>query len=79
MIHGAYAAGMAMEELGDAVIAPAMSRLGHEWENGRIDVMHEHRGTLLCTAVLHELKPALEATAEKGPPGRSRRQSGGRP
>jgi MerR family transcriptional regulator, light-induced transcriptional regulator len=45
-----------------------MSRLGHEWETGRIDVMHEHRATMLCTAVLHELKPVLEANAEKGRP-----------
>lgn len=63
VIHGAYAAGMTIEELGDAVIAPAMARLGNEWEHGRIDVMHEHRSTLFCTAVLHELMPALEATA----------------
>jgi excisionase family DNA binding protein len=68
LIHGACAAGMAIEELGDAVIAPAMSLLGHEWEHGRIDVMHEHRSTLLLTAVLHEQKPALEATAEKDRP-----------
>ena len=26
--------------------------------------MHEHRGTLICTSALLELKPALEATAE---------------
>ena len=68
VIHGAYAAGVPMETLGDAVIAPAMSRLGHDWEAGRIDVMHEHRGTLLCTAVLHELRPALEANAETARP-----------
>lgn len=68
VIHGAYAAGMAIEELGDAVIAPAMAQVGFEWEHGRIDVMHEHRSTLLCTAVLHELKPALESTAEKDLP-----------
>src|SRR5271165_6003296 len=68
LIHGAYAAGVAIEELGDAVIAPAMALLGHEWEHGRIDVMHEHRSTLLLTAVLHEQKPALEATAEKDRP-----------
>jgi MerR family transcriptional regulator, light-induced transcriptional regulator len=68
VIHGAYAAGVPMETLGDAVIAPAMSRLGHDWEAGRIDVMHEHRGTLLCTAVLHELRPALEANAETDRP-----------
>ncbi len=68
MIHGASAAGVAIEELGDAVVAPAMARLGHEWARGRIDVMHEHRSTLVCTAVLHELKAVLEATAEKDRP-----------
>ena len=68
VIHGAYASGMAIAELGDGVVAPAMSHLGHDWETGRIDVMHEHRGTQLCTAVLHELKPVLEANARKGRP-----------
>ena len=68
VIHGAYSAGMAVEEIGDAVIAPAMARLGHDWESGCIDVMHEHRATLLCTAVLHELKPVLEANAEEERP-----------
>jgi MerR family transcriptional regulator, light-induced transcriptional regulator len=68
VIHGAYAAGMAMEELGDGIVAPTMSRLGHEWETGRIDVMHEHRGTMLCTAVLHELRPILETNAKKERP-----------
>ena len=67
-IHGAYAAGLPLETLGDEVIAPAMSRLGHDWEEGRIDVMHEHRGTLLCNAVLHELRPALEGNAENDRP-----------
>ncbi len=68
VIHGAFAAGLLMEEIGDSVIAPAMAQLGHDWEAGRIDVMHEHRGTLLCTAVLHELRPALEANAENDRP-----------
>ena len=53
-VHGAYAAGLPIEMLGDAVVAPAMAQLGHDWESGRIDVMHEHRATLLCTGVLHE-------------------------
>jgi excisionase family DNA binding protein len=68
VIHGAFAASLPVEALGDAVIAPAMSHLGHDWEEGRIDVMHEHRGTLSCIAVLHELKPALEANVEKDSP-----------
>ncbi len=68
VLHGAYAAGLPIEVLGDAVIAPAMAQLGHDWESGRIDVMHEHRATLLCTGVLHELRPALEANAPRGRP-----------
>lgn len=67
-VHGAYAAGMPLDALGDKVIAPALSRLGHLWEEGRIDVMHEHRATVLCKAVLHELRPALEAHAEQDRP-----------
>ncbi len=63
VLHGAYAAGFPIELIGDAVIAPAMARLGHDWEAGRIDVLHEHRATSLCTGVLHELRPALEANA----------------
>ncbi len=68
IVHGAYASGLPLEKLGDEVIAPAMSRFGQDWEAGNIDVMHEHRATLLCTAVLHELRPALEANAEKDRP-----------
>lgn len=68
IIHHAYAAGMAMETLADAVIAPAMAQLGHDWEEGRIDVMHEHRATLLCAGVLQELRPALEAHAAEDRP-----------
>ena len=63
LIHGAYSAGIAIDVLGDDVITPAMVRLGHEWENGSIDVMHEHRATVMCMSVLHELLPRLEANA----------------
>src|SRR5438132_331389 len=45
VLQGAYRAGMPMETLADAVIAPAVNRLGHEWEKGRLDVLYEHRGT----------------------------------
>jgi methanogenic corrinoid protein MtbC1 len=68
IIHGAYAAGLPLERLADELIAPAMLRMGHQWEEGRIDVMHEHRGTLLCNAALHELRPALETNADQNRP-----------
>ncbi|HET7522651.1 MAG TPA: B12-binding domain-containing protein [Acidimicrobiales bacterium] len=68
LIHGAYQSGVAMETLADFVIAPAMNQLGHEWETGRIEVLHEHRGTQLCVSALYELKAVLEAQADRDRP-----------
>ncbi len=68
LIHGAYRSGVAMETLADFVIAPAMNQLGHEWEAGRIEVLHEHRGTQLCVSALYELKSVLETQADRGRP-----------
>ncbi len=63
LIHGAYRSGVAVETLADFMIAPAMDGLGHEWETGRIEVLHEHRGTQVCAAALYDLKAVLEAQA----------------
>lgn len=66
IIHRSYQAGMPIEILADDVIAPALARVGHEWETGRIDVMHEHRGTQLVTGAVYELKAAIERAADRG-------------
>ena len=59
------------------MIAPAMAHLGHDWEAGRIDVMHEHRD-----APLHRRAARTAAGAggerREGPPRRGRGQPGGR-
>jgi MerR family transcriptional regulator, light-induced transcriptional regulator len=68
LLHGAYQAGLPVETLADEVIAPAMAQLGHDWEVGRIEVFHEHRGTQVCAAALFELKLELEAHAEPDQP-----------
>jgi methanogenic corrinoid protein MtbC1 len=68
LIHGAYQSGVAMETLAAFVIAPAMNQLGHEWEAGRIEVLHEHRGTQLCASALYELKAILEAQTDQDRP-----------
>lgn len=68
LIHGAYRSGMAIETLADFVIAPAMHRLGHDWEQGRIEILHEHRGTQICMAALYALKAVLEPQAERNRP-----------
>jgi MerR family transcriptional regulator, light-induced transcriptional regulator len=59
LLQGAHRSGLAIETLADAVVAPAMRRLGHEWAEGRVEVWHEHRGTQLCAAALYEMRATL--------------------
>jgi methanogenic corrinoid protein MtbC1 len=59
---------VSIEDLADRTIAPAMEHLGVDWERGRIDVMEEHRGSLLCEGALFELKAILEERAGKDRP-----------
>lgn len=68
IIHGAYRTGMPIETLADDVIGPAMHRIGHDWQTGRIDVMHEHRASQLCAGALFELKEVLESRAQRKRP-----------
>ena len=59
LIRAAYYGGAAPASLADEVLAPVMARIGNDWEQGRIDVLHEHRSTILCAAALQELKLSL--------------------
>jgi excisionase family DNA binding protein len=68
LLHGAYQSGLSIEAIADQVVSPTMIGIGHEWALGRIDVLHEHRGTQLCAAALYELKAQLEANAERDRP-----------
>ena len=64
LLQGAHRSGLAIETLADAVVAPAMRRLGHEWAEGRVDVWQEHRGTQLCAAALYEIRATLQGPAD---------------
>jgi excisionase family DNA binding protein len=68
IVHGAYRNGMPIETLADEVIGPAMHRIGTDWQTGSIDVMHEHRASQLCAAVLFEVKQVLETRAHRQRP-----------
>lgn len=68
LIHGGYQRGIAIQELADQAIGPAMDRIGHEWAENRIDVMEEHRASQLCASALYELKAILEERAGKNRP-----------
>ncbi|MGF1580739.1 MAG: helix-turn-helix domain-containing protein [Gemmataceae bacterium] len=62
-IHGSYQQGISLTVLGDDVISPVMTMIGHDWATGKIDVYQEHRATRICESVLFELKAKLEGTA----------------
>jgi methanogenic corrinoid protein MtbC1 len=68
LLGGSYRRGVSIEDLADQAIAPAMKKIGHQWETQRIDVMEEHRASQLCAAALYEMKPVLEARAVKNRP-----------
>ncbi len=63
LIESVDRGGLRAATLADAVIAPAMRRIGLEWEEGRIDVMHEHRATQICSESLYALKSHLLSQA----------------
>ncbi len=49
-----------MTDLCDRVIAPALRRVGDEWEAGRISIAQEHRASAICERLLaaHSGRPA---------------------
>jgi excisionase family DNA binding protein len=67
-VRGGYQSGIGVAALADDIIAPAVNQLGHDWEAGRMEVFHEHRGTQLCQSALFELKALLESQAQKSRP-----------
>ena len=68
VVQESYRATNAMGVFADSVIAPAMHRIGKDWETGKIDVLHEHRATQLCIGALHELRLAVEVQARRERP-----------
>jgi excisionase family DNA binding protein len=68
LLQGVHRSGLPIETLADAVVAPAMRRLGHEWAGGRVDVWQEHRGTQLCAAALYEIRATLGGPADGARP-----------
>ena len=68
LLHGAFRRGVPIEDLADRAIAPAMERIGQDWEKERIDVLEEHRASEQCAAALYELKAVLEERAVRNRP-----------
>lgn len=63
VIEESARSGMHTATLADCAVAPAMHRIGIDWENGRLDVMHEHRATQICSEAFYALKSRLSVQA----------------
>jgi excisionase family DNA binding protein len=63
----AYSAGRALDELGDAVVAPAMTQVGELEARGVIGIHHEHLATQRLWAILMELHALLPEPGERAP------------
>jgi excisionase family DNA binding protein len=68
LVRHAHRSGVPVETLADRVLAPVMQKVGHDWQTARIDVWHEHRGTQICAAALHDLLAELEGRTERSRP-----------
>ncbi|CAN5911813.1 excisionase family DNA-binding protein [soil metagenome] len=55
LLRSAYACGAGAIELADSLIRPAMERIGHDWEAGKLDVYQEHRASRIVESALMDL------------------------
>lgn len=65
LIKGGFRSGMSLAAIADDMISPAMRQVGGAWQEGRTDILHEHRGTQLCIAALYEVRAMLESHGQK--------------
>lgn len=49
-----------MKLVADGLVAPAMTDVGLDWQAGKIDVMHEHQATEICSSILYQIVPLVE-------------------
>lgn len=68
LLVSTFESGVTMAQLGDRVVAPAMTAVGCAWAEGSFDVYHEHTATRLCLAALLEIRQRLLVTSESERP-----------
>lgn len=54
-----YVNGWPMEEIADQVIGEAFSKIGVQWQHGKLEIYQERRAVEICLSGLHQLKSIL--------------------
>ncbi len=62
-----YLAKIPIREICDRVIAPAFQRIGHQWQDGRLEIYRERRACEICARALLELRTLLPAPPTMAP------------
>lgn len=68
LILEAYRAGITIEAIADRIIGPVFHHVGHQWSEGRIDVVREHHVTQAALSALFELADGMTANARTNRP-----------
>ena len=67
MIADLVGEGRSLATICDRLLAPALSRIGHEWSEGRIDVYEEHRATQVVLELLTSTRDLTKVPDEAAP------------
>lgn len=65
ILVGLFVRGVALTDVFDQVLAPALRELGDQWEHGTVRVFEEHRAIGLVERALHELRRLLPRPARR--------------
>jgi methanogenic corrinoid protein MtbC1 len=65
VVRDAYDEGLPYELIQDAIVTPALHRIGWLWERGEISVAHEHLATQISYRVLALLRELFRVTKQR--------------
>jgi excisionase family DNA binding protein len=67
LVFNLYLARHAIRDICDQILAAAFHKIGHQWENGRIEIYRERRACEMCTRLLFELRSTLSPAPGSAP------------
>jgi len=67
IIYDLYTSGQAPEKIFDELLAPALHKLGCEWEDGNVDAFQERRAIQICIRTLYGFNSFFPMPDKKAP------------